>query len=253
MVTNKKPFNKLNFTKATKAEIEDFFRSQATMPYEVYGELQKSLAPEHVDLAPLPEFAARTTAPPGELPGWVRADIGGARTGGLETKGDDFDLYGGGDDVWGGSDHCSFLYQKVAGDFDLSVTLHDAEDLGSYCKAGLMVRASLDANDKALLMSSFPNGELQGAWRDAVGSDMQGTSTVEAGGFPLDLKVSRRGSSFKTSFRKKGSIDWTVLKETEAPWLPATLMCGAIALSHDDSQLIKVGYSKLKLTLKEDQ
>lgn len=248
MVTNKKPFKHLNFTTASEAQIEDLFRSQATMEYDVFDELRRDLAPKHVDLPPLPAFKVRTSAPQGEYAPWSRADLGGARPGGLEVHGDALDLYGGGDDVWGSSDHCSFLYQHVRGDFDLTVTLADMEDVGSYCKGGLMLRSGLDPAAQTVLLSSFPNGDLQFAVRKDAGSDMQGSEAVSAG-LPVEIRLSRHGQEITASYRKKGQQSWTQVQKLNASQFPDELLCGAIALSHDDSQLIKVVYSGLQLTI----
>ncbi len=247
MVTNKEPFRRVDFSKAPESDIEALFKSQGTMEYTVFDDLKRYLAPESVALQPLPDFPVRTEAPQGELEGWTLADIGGARRGGLEAKGVNVDLYGGGSDVWGTGDHFSYLYQKVAGDFDFTVTLKDMEDVAGYCKSGLMIRSGLKQDDAAMLLSSFANGDLQFAMRSQSGAEMQGGDTVTTGGFPLQLKLSRHAGSVAAAYRKNGDAGWTTIKEADAKQLPDEILCGVIALSHDDSQLVKVSYSNLRL------
>ena len=194
MVTNRDPFGPINFATNDESTIEAFFKSHATMPYAINENLRSNLAPEHVDL-PAPAIAAvRTTAPQQELPGWTNSDIGNALKGGLELTEDGFNLYGGGGDIWNEQDQFQFLHKEVSGDFDLSVHLEKEEDLGDYCKAGLMVRGGLAANAPFLLMSVFPSGDVQLATRSTASATTTNGTTA-----------------LMTSFGKKGTY---VIKAT---------------------------------------
>ena len=247
MVNNRDPFPKINFATAKESEIEGFFRANATMPYALNTKLQQEMAPEHIALPPIVEDnSSRTTAPQGQLVGWTNTDIGGALPGGLEATASGFNLFGGGADIWADRDQFQFLHQEVDGDFEMTVRINSEEDLGSYCKAGLMVRSDMASSSAFVMMSIFPSGEVQTAVRATDGASAQG-SEARAVGFPMEMRIERHGEQYSCSCRKAGVESWTELALPAAPHLGAKVSCGPIALSHDDSQLIKISYTNLTL------
>jgi glucan 1,3-beta-glucosidase len=246
MVTNRDPIGSIDFATDSESKIESFFASHATMPYAINENLRKYMAPEHVDLPHLELPAGRMQAPQGVLEGWTNTDVGRALAGGLETTADGFNLYGGGADIWGDHDQFQFLHKEATGDFDLSVTVNAEEDLGSYCKAGLMARSSLDSQSPFIMLSVFPSGEVQAAERGEAGKSVQG-STAYPVGFPLDMRLQRKDGRFICSYRKHGADGWQNITLPSEPNLGQNVSAGPIALSHDDSQLIKVTYSNLSL------
>lgn len=246
MVTNKNPIPEINFATSPKSNIEAFFRSHATMPYDVYEELCQTMSPVHIELPPLPAVTKRLTAPQGTLSAWEMADVGGSLKGGLDARTVDFDLYGGGADIWGVRDQFRYLYQTVDGDFDAQVRIDKLEDLGSYCKAGLMMRENLDPASPHVLISSFPSGELQLASRSQPGGDTQGGVSKEIG-LPVWVQLERRGATVVASYRKSNSGGWTELGRVTASGLPNRVFIGAVALSHDNGELVKATYSNLSV------
>jgi hypothetical protein len=248
MVTNKDPMPKIDFATDSLATIESFFKSGATMPYAVNEKLREALFPQHLDLPPLPVQATRTSAPQGSLFGWTASEVGSPLAGGLESTGETFSLYGGGNDIWGDHDQFRFLQRSASGDFSLTVTVKSLEDLGSYCKAGLMVRQSLDPNSKLLMVTTFPSGEVQAGVRTTAGGEIQGTGAVKVG-FPMQMKISRTGGQWTCSFRKVGTSAWTTQALPADPGLTDPVLVGPIALSHDNSQLVKATYSDLTIRL----
>lgn len=144
MVTNGDPGRKIDFRTATFEQIESYFRAFANDERVVYTELKELLAAVDPDLPPLPEVPPiiRSTPHQDPLEGWSVDDVADSRPGGLRRIGDrEFELFGGGEDIWGRNDQFRFLYQAVEGDFDLEVDVLSISDLGSYVKSGLMVRA----------------------------------------------------------------------------------------------------------------
>jgi len=245
MVTCKKPLRTIDLRSATKAEIEAFFKSYATEEYEVYEELRQALSAANPTLKPLPVIPDPISSVPYQdtLEGWTSVDLGGALKGGVhDLAGGRFELYGGGEDVWGKSDQCRFLYQKRSGDFTAEVTIEGLEDVAAYTKAGLMIRGSLEPDAPTVLLSSFASGELQLAVRPASGEDMQGKET-SPGKFPRKVRLVRAGLTV-TAFYAKGS-DWVKMGEVSVPGFGREVFVGLISLSHDNRQLGKATYSML--------
>ncbi len=245
MVVNAKPARQIDFATATKAEVEGYFRSFAAQELEVNARLQKALGDPSYRPAPLPPAPPRRTVAPQEsLPGWSQMDIGASLTGGLQKEEGGFALYGGGRDVWGTSDEFRYLYRTVRGDFTLEATLAGVEDVDAYTKAGLMVRATTAPDAPFALLSSFPSGELQLAHRDSVGGEASAPPMAKTDVNGVRLRIVRKGGSIAAFYRTKG--EWKALA-TIPDRLQNEVLVGAIASSHDPSQLVKVDYRDLQV------
>jgi regulation of enolase protein 1 (concanavalin A-like superfamily) len=157
-----------------------------------------------------------------------------------------FELYGGGSDIWGSQDQARFLNQTVEGDFTLEVTVDSVENIDQYTKAGLMLRGSLEPNAPAVILTTFPDGEVQFGRRDEKGKDIQALPTVPGKVEGLRLRLVRKDGKIEAALARAGE-DWKVVGSYEDR-LPTKVYAGAIALSHDNSQLAKIVYRDLKLT-----
>lgn len=246
MVVNADPARQVDFRTSSKAEIEAYFRSFATQRLAINEPLRRALSDPAYRLAPLPpEPPKRTVAPQQEWIGWTQTDVGGAMRGGLSRQGEGFALFGGGRDVWGDHDEFRFLHRTVEGDFTLEATLVGVEDVDSYTKAGLMIRASNDPASPFALLSSFPSGEIQLAHRDAPGGEASAPPTSRGSLPNLRLRLVRKGGQIVASVMRADA--WKVVASIPDR-LPARALVGTIACSHDPSQLVKVEYRDLRLT-----
>ncbi|HLO98082.1 MAG TPA: cellulase family glycosylhydrolase [Fimbriimonas sp.] len=247
MVTNKKPARKIDFKTASKAQIEAWMRGFATDELEVYADLKKWMTVKKPVFPPIPPAPPKLESTPHQdvITGWSATDLNNARKGGLHDLGNGkFALFGAGSDIWGGSDQARFLHQTVEGDFELKIHLLEHPKGEQYAKAGLMVRESLASNSAMALLSVFPEGGVQLAVRETEGGDAGGKAeaTAEA---PLWFKLVRKVATLTGSISKDGS-EWTVVGSTSVK--ASSLLVGPVALSHDDSALIRIVYEKLELT-----
>jgi endoglucanase len=249
MVGNKNPLPPLSIRTASKEEIESLFKSFSTMPYAINEPLRSALTakiPPLVNLPKVPE--PRRTAPQGTLNGWKVTDIGGSLKGGLEVKNGEVVLYGGGNDIWATQDSFRFLHQSISGNFTLTTQVTSIESIETYTKAGLMVRANTENESPHFLLSSFPTGELQVAWRTEEGSiteshDPKLTLTPPK----LFVQISRTGDLFIAKVSNDGN-NWKTLHQVAIPGFPKQALVGPVALSHDNYQLAKITYRSLKIT-----
>jgi len=245
--TNAGPKAPTNFRKASKAEIEKYFRRFATDKLMVNERLRKALTDPHFVPDPLPELPpVRTTAPQESLPGWTQEDLGGALRGGLRSlPGGAFELYGGGWDIWGRQDQGRFAFQRIEGDFVLEAVVDAVEDIHSYTKAGLMVRASSAPDAPMVGITSFPSAGLQAIYRDKAGTDIQAVGEATASIPSLHLRIERAKGTFRTSYRQ-GDGPWKQVAGV-ADTLPKEVLAGALALSHAEDRLVRIQYRDLAL------
>ena len=247
LATNVDPMPAVDFQKATWGELEKWVDSIKTQKVAAFPDLLATLAPVNPDLPPLPTIPPPITeAPQQSLTGWNTADIGGARRGGLQNLESGFALFGGGADIWGNSDQFRFLYQTGEGDFAFETTLRSLLDTHGYAKAGLMVRQSLDADSPHTMLSAFPAGELQIAHRATKAGDTEGSTGVETTASGVRLRIIRRGNELECYYRLPNGNEWLSLGKRAVA--SGAVLVGAVAMSHDDTQLTRAEFSGLALS-----
>ncbi len=247
MVANRKPLRTIDLRKASKEAIERFFRGFASEEMCVNDALRVALTSKKAPELALPQVPDPVTSVPfrDRIEGWSVADVGGAREGGLRSLGDGrFELFGGGGDIWGRLDQFRFLYREVEGEFQLEATLEELADVAEYVKGGVMVRASLEPDAPAVLLSSFAGGELQLAVRTEKGGEMASVASVR-GKLPRRLGLSMIAGTV-TAYVGEGA-GWSRVGEAKAPRFGPKALVGVVALSHDDRQLTKAAYARLRL------
>jgi hypothetical protein len=168
------------------------------------------------------------------------ADVGGARPAGstsVVTAGRDYDVIGGGNDIWMGGDQFRFAYATLAGDFDLRVQLTSLTATDAWAKAGLMARASLAGNAANAFSLATPgaNGAAF-SYRTAAGGTSVKTSAGGAVSYPnVWLRLRRVGNTF-TGYRSGDGVNWTQTGSATIA-MPATMYVGLAVTSHNTSAL----------------
>src|ERR1035437_9282981 len=80
-----------------------------------------------------------------------------------------WDLIAGGADIWEQSDQFHFLCKQISGDFDVAVRVESFTPAHLYSKAGLMIRANLNADSAHVMFLVFaansPRNNNLGAYR----------------------------------------------------------------------------------------
>jgi len=255
MVVNKYPMEPLDINSWSEKKIMDYFKSLSTEDYKIYEELRywmtNSKSPDDLDSLP-PRPVQRKTPPViDDLPApWFSVDIAGALAGGQKiNKPDSFTVWGGGADIWGQTDQFRFIYQNRDDDFELSVKIVSLEDVHDYAKAGLMVRTSLNPASSLVLLSCFPTGRIELAFRMKKNNGMQ-AKNPGSGMFPdVYLKLKRKGRTI-SSFIKTGTSSWQKVKEITLIDIQKNVYAGLAVLSHDNDQLVQAVFKDIKIISK---
>ncbi len=144
-------------------------------------------------------------------------------------------LGGNGAEIGGYSDQFQFSYERLTGDFDLSVDLVGLGLSDTWAKAGLMARETLDAGSRftAALATPTMNGAFF-EWRDPANSQAN-----SQGNFPVNypgtwLRLKRLGNIF-SGFASFDGQTWTPLG-TAILVMPAQIYFGMAASSHAANQ-----------------
>jgi fibronectin type 3 domain-containing protein len=169
------------------------------------------------DSAPTPENSATPTAA-AQTVSFTSTKIGSQSSGSLTTvtDGSDYNLTGGGSDVWGTSDQLQFAYTQLTGDFDIKVRVADSTTSSGNALLGLMARESLTTSSTNVFMRTY--GQDGGAYKLGYRSvDGGSTASVTGSGtnsYPNTwLRLVRTGNSF-TGYSSSDGVNWTPASST---------------------------------------
>jgi hypothetical protein len=144
--------------------------------------------------------------------GWQNQDIG--TTGGnADESNNTWTVSGDGADVWGSSDAFHYAYVPLIGNGQISARVVDnGTGSNAWSKGGVMIRETLDANSKHMIMA-LTGGEgggiaFQGRFQDAGASSSSLHGTVTASP-PYWVKLTREGNTI-TGYHSADGVDWTL-------------------------------------------
>jgi regulation of enolase protein 1 (concanavalin A-like superfamily) len=183
--------------------------------------------------AALDRVSIGAPAASGDLPApWQHQDIGAvgaAGTAAYDAAGGTFTVKGAGADVWDTVDALHFVYQPLAGDGRIVARVTSVQNVQSWTKAGVMIRASLDASSaEAFMLVSAAKG-LAFQRRTAAGA----TTTSTAGAFepaPYWVRLDRSGSTI-TAYQSVDGVSWLKIA-SDTLTLPSTVFVGLGVTSH---------------------
>ncbi len=205
--------------------------------------------------------AAGESSTTGTVVGLTPLDIGGPPPGSqYMDNGDSFELVGGGSDIWGNSDQCTFAYRPVDGDFDVqarvqSLSLPNTDAPALIAKAVVMVRVATNANSRNLHISVNPpppgrdQGEAGQRTTDGGGTAAWHTNTYVPVGMPNAwIRLARTGNLF-FGYRSTNGTDWVQFAQATNAF-PPTLDVGVGVTAHTNSPtLVSTGvFSNFRVT-----
>lgn len=141
-------------------------------------------------------------------------DVDEDRTGGAGP----ITVDGAGADIWNAADAFHYYHGSVSGDFDVAVRVDSLENTDEFAKAGLMVRESLSADAKNLMVRKTPDATSV-QWRPSAGADST-SLTSDAGESESEVDGGTTGHAWQRlvrsgdTIRAYGSDDgrnWTLL------------------------------------------
>ncbi|HVH26040.1 MAG TPA: PKD domain-containing protein [Vicinamibacterales bacterium] len=177
---------------------------------------------------------------------WANQDIGSVGlTGSASLSSGTFSVSGSGNDIWGKSDAFHYVHQPLTGDGQIVARVTSLENTHSAAAAGIMVRDTLTAGSRHVLLSVSPGGDV-GLLRRANSGGT--TSNVASGSqsTPAWLKLVRVGSTITGYVSNNGSA-WTQVGSTTLT-LGSTPSIGLIVTSHDDTTLNTATFDSVSVT-----
>ncbi len=139
---------------------------------------------------------------------WATRDVGApALAGSAAFDTGRFTVTGAGNDIWGTSDQFRFVYQRVAGDFQIIARIESLTQADVWSKAGVMIRASpnADAPHGQVLVSAAKGIAFQ--YRPSAAALTTSTATA-TGTAPRWVKLVRTGTRIQSYISTDGGT-WT--------------------------------------------
>jgi len=164
---------------------------------------------------------------PGLPAPWANEDIGGPAVSGLATELDGtFLVSGGGGDIWETTDEFHFVHQTLDGDGTIVARLVSQSNTDEWAKAGLMVKAGVNAGDTYAAVFATPEHGIR----------MQADFTLDIGGSasspPRWLKLTRIGSLI-SGYESEDGVTWTLVGTVSLDELPTIVQIGLFVTSHE--------------------
>ncbi len=182
----------------------------------------------------------------GQEAGFESVDIGGPAVAGEAGVADGLMVVrGGGLDIGARSDQGHFYYQSRTGDFDVRVQLEALEFQHVWTEAGLMVRASLEANSaqaSVLATPSISGIHFMSRNRDGNLSELSGHHRVN---YPSTWLRLAREASRLTGYASFDGIHWRPLGTAEFE-MPETVHLGVMVSSHVEDATAAVRFRGLE-------
>jgi regulation of enolase protein 1 (concanavalin A-like superfamily) len=186
--------------------------------------------------------------PPGLPSGWTGVDIGSVSAPGssnYDSATHTFTVQGSGADIWGTADAFQYAYTTLSGDGEIVARVASVQNVDSWTKAGVMMRASLSAGSPHATM--FVSSAKGTAFQRRVTANGVSTNTAGAATTaPYWVKVTRIGNTLKAYTSANGST-WTQVGTDSIP-LGTIVDVGLAVTSHHNGTLATATFDNVTIT-----
>jgi hypothetical protein len=172
----------------------------------------------------------------GYLQSWVDQDVGSAGLAGSTVlSSGTYILTASGSDIGDVADAFHFVYQPLVGDGEIIARVTGIDNTDPFAKAGVMIRASLDADAANAMVAVTPGSGIVFQSRSSAGGATD--VTTDAGfGAPYWIRLVRSGDEF-TAFRSEDGIDWVQIGDPVTIATNGTVLVGLALTAHDNTVL----------------
>lgn len=197
----------------------------------------------------LPDFVKSTSGYALPSP-WSHTHIGsGTNAGWAGFKNDTFGIEGYGRDIWGGADDFNFIYRSLSGNGEIVARIANFNKPHEWTKTGVMIRESLAANSKHVMLAKTPGNGLAPQYRSSTGGgsyhNMGGTNRLDTLKSANWVKITRNGNEFKSYYSYNGTT-WNLL-ETTTISMGANIYVGLCASAGDATIPVKVQFDNVSV------
>ncbi|MBS1808500.1 MAG: PQQ-dependent sugar dehydrogenase [Acidobacteria bacterium] len=178
---------------------------------------------------------------------WVGQEVGNvAIAGSAGYANGAFTINGSGTDIGGSSDGFYFVHQPLSNNGEIKARVISVGNTATGAKAGVMIRASLDANAAYTLMSISP---VEGAAFERRLSTGYGTALSSGGAIrpPYWVRLTRNGDTF-SAYQSADGTNWTQVGTAVTSRMPATVFVGLAVTSNNNTALCTATFDNVAIS-----
>lgn len=182
-------------------------------------------------------LSVTTDTASGALPsGWTYADIGSVGVAGnVFHSGGEYTIQASGADIWFNVDAFGYAYTTLSGDGSITARVTAQQNTNSFAKSGVMIRETLDANSKHLLMAITPGGNSSLTQRVGWAGAGSGSTNVPGASTPWWVRLERSGNLISGYVSSDGQT-WTFINSATMS-AGTDVYIGLAVCSHNNSVL----------------
>jgi len=184
----------------------------------------------------------------GGLPSpWQLTDVGDVGAVGTANHSDPtFTIEGSGAQIWDVADEFCFVYQNLSGDGSIVARVASVENTNQWALGGVMIRETLAAGSKHLLMLLTPADGTCMYWRPST--DGGSYWTQDAGRqVPEYVKVERVGDNL-TGYASEDGSSWTQIGSTQTISMSTDVYVGMAVCGWNDGVLCTATFDNVDVT-----
>jgi hypothetical protein len=159
-----------------------------------------------------------------------------------------FTMESAGADIWNEQDSCHAALRRITGDFDLVGRVLGIEQSHEYAKAGLMIRDSTAPEARTIFVGETPAHGAEHLRRVDAKTRMTSAKLPEIRA-PHWFKIERRGDTIATYHSANGE-KWELFEKDTLGKLPAEVLAGIAAASHDENRKTTAKFDHVELRKK---
>ncbi len=177
-------------------------------------------------------------------PGWVTSVVGDSKKGNVSGSGDSITLSSDGGDVWGDNDAFPFAFQRLDGDWRMTVHIKSVEQSKDkmVLAGGVMIRDTLSPTSKFLMVGYSPDTGVV-----FLGRGDRTIYTETPGKSPKWLRLQREGNRVRAAFSLDGKA-WSAAGVQDANFL-GTAYVGVAMASRDGDGPGVVSFDQINLMM----
>lgn len=185
--------------------------------------------------------------PPLTIPApWLAKDVGNVgKVGNDSFSNGSFTLQGSGSDIGGTSDSFNYVSQTLQGDGQIIARVASIENTAAEAKAGVMIRESLAANSRYVMVRYKSNEHTASLHRNNPG-EATITGLGDAQILQRWQRIVRRGNQFST-YQSADGTNWLLI-ETVTVNMPSSVLFGIVVTANNNSVLCKAVIDNVTVT-----
>lgn len=137
-----------------------------------------------------------------------------------------------GSDIYNTSDQFFFTFKQVPNGSYVYTKVNSITNSDPWAKAGVMMRAGIDANAAHVMVHVTPSMGVQFQYRTSTGASVVANTPISGKAAPIWLSLQRAGNVF-TGYYSLDNVNWTQVGTVTIASFPTTVLEGVAVTSHN--------------------